>query len=191
MHPSWLGLDMSDLVEPRLIKASPPSRWFFSFVKYLVYINMKKLIVLFLILIPNLVFGQIKVLDVGDGWKNKVELALQVVKKYDQEKYNKLTTYCSEIGFWGGSYSTTEGDKIILSKIELNNKSINNIACALVHESRHIMLEKSGTTWDKNFQEFMCYDYELNFALKIPNVEKWLLDHIRIMRNKYAKIISY
>jgi hypothetical protein len=151
---------------------------------------MKKLIVLFVLLLPNLLFGQIKVLDVGDGWKNKVELALQVVKKYDQEKYNKLVTYCKEVGFWNGKYSTTEGDKIILSRIELNNKSINNIACTLVHESRHIMLEKSGTKWDENFQEFMCYDYELNFALKIPNIENWLLDHIRIMRNKYAKIIS-
>jgi hypothetical protein len=182
--------DIPAIVQIKKIKASPPLKWFFSFVKYLVYINMKNLIVIFLLLLPNLVFGQIKVLDVGDGWKNKVELALQVIKKYDPEKYNKLITYCDEIGFWGGSFSTTEGNKIILSRTELNNKSINNIACALVHESRHIMLEKSGTTWDENFQEFMCYDYELNFALKIPNIENWLLDHIRIMRNKYAKIIS-
>jgi len=153
---------------------------------------MKKLIVLLLLLLPNFTFGQIKIIDVGNGWKNKVESALVVIKKYDQEKYDKLIQNCKEIGFWNGKFSTTEnGDKIILSRLEMENKSINNIACAIVHESRHLMLEKSKTGWDENFQEFWCYDYELNFALKIPNLEKWLLEHIRFMRNKYAKIISY
>lgn len=152
---------------------------------------MKNLIVFILLLLPNLIFGQIKILDVGDGWKAKVESALQVIKKTDKEKYEKLTVYCKEIGFWNGNFSTTEdGNKIILSKKELTHGSINNIACAIVHESRHLMLEKSGVGWDENFQEFMCYDYELDFAKKIPNIEKWLLDHIKIMRNKYAKIIS-
>jgi hypothetical protein len=152
---------------------------------------MKKLIVLLLLLLPNLSFGEIKIIDVGNGWKNKVEDALVVIKKYDSEKYNKLVENCKEIGFWGGKFSTTEsGDKIILSRSEMNDGSINNIACAIVHESRHLMLEKSQTTWDENLQEFWCYDYELNFALKIPNIEKWLLEHIRFMRNKYAKIIS-
>lgn len=152
---------------------------------------MKKLIVLILLLLPIFTFGQIRVLDVGDGWKTKVESALQVIKKTDREKYKNLTTYCKEIGFWNGNFSTTEdGNKIILSRKELNNKSINNIACAIVHESRHLMLEESGVGWDENFQEFMCYDYELKFAKKVPNIEKWLLNHIRDMRNKYAKIIS-
>lgn len=152
---------------------------------------MKKLIVLILLLLPIFTFGQIRVLDVGDGWKTKVESALQVIKKTDREKYKNLTTYCKEIGFWNGNFSTTEdGNKIILSRKELNNESVNNIACAIVHESRHLMLEKAQTKWDENFQEFMCYDYELNFAKKIPNIEKWLLLHIEKMRNKYAKIIS-
>jgi hypothetical protein len=152
---------------------------------------MKKLIVLILLLLPNFIFGQIRVLDVGDGWKSKVESALQVIKKYDKDKYENVNSYCKEIGFWNGNFSTTEdGNKIILSKKELSHGSINNIACAIVHESRHLMIEKSGAGWDENFQEFMCYDYELTFAKKIPNIEKWLLDHIKAMRNKYAKIIS-
>ena len=32
---------------------------------------MKKLIVLTLLLLPNFIFGQIRVLDVGDGWKSQ------------------------------------------------------------------------------------------------------------------------
>ena len=31
-------------------------------------------------------FAQIKVADVGDGWKNKVDSAILIIKKYDQEK---------------------------------------------------------------------------------------------------------
>lgn len=152
---------------------------------------MKKLILVTMFFIPILINGQIMVMDVGNGWKNKVENSLQLIKKYDLEKYNNLIENCKEIGYWNGEFSTTEnGDKIILSRTEMNNSSVNNIACAIVHESRHLMLEKTQTPWDENFQEFMCYDYELNFAMKIPSIEKWLLDHIRIMRDKYCKIVS-
>lgn len=130
-------------------------------------------------------------MDVGDGWKTKVEMALELIKNYDDEKYQQITNHCKEIGYWNGQFSTTEdGNKIILSRKEMDNNSINNIACAIVHESRHLMLDKSESKWDENFQEFMCYDYELNFAIKIPNIEKWLIDHIIYMREKYVKIIS-
>lgn len=152
---------------------------------------MKKLIVFTLFLLSNLLNAQVRVMDVGDGWKTKVETALELIKTYDTEKYQQIINYCEEIGYWNGQFSTTEdGNKIILSRKEMENNSINNIACAIVHESRHLMLEKSDSKWDENFQEFMCYDYELNFANKIPNIEKWLLDHIISMRDKYVKIIS-
>lgn len=152
---------------------------------------MRKLIVITLFLLTNLLNAQIRIMDVGDGWKTKVEMALEVVKNYDEEKYQQINNHCDEIGYWNGQFSTTEdGNKIILSRKEMDNNSINNIACAIVHESRHLMLEKSESKWDENFQEFMCYDYELNFAKKIPNIEKWLIDHIISMREKYVKIIS-
>ena len=32
-------------------------------------------------------FGQIKITDVGDGWKGKIEQALDTIQKYDIEKY--------------------------------------------------------------------------------------------------------
>ena len=71
----------------------------------------------------------------------------------------------------------------------MNHNSINNIACILVHESRHLMIESGNPKWDENFIEFMCYDYELNFAKKIPNIESWIIQHISSMREKYLKII--
>lgn len=152
---------------------------------------MKTFVVLSFFLIPLFTFAQIRVLDIGNGWKTKVESALDVIKNTDLEKYDRVIIHCKEIGFWDGNFSTTEGgNKIILSKAELDYGSINNIACTIVHESRHLIIEKSQTKWDKDFEEFMCYDYELNFAMKIDNIEKWLIEHIIHKRNKYAKIIS-
>jgi len=152
---------------------------------------MKNLLVFYFFLIPLFTFGQIRVLDVGDGWKIKVESALDVIKKTDLEKYDRVIIHCEEIRFWNGNFSTTEdGNKIILTKKELDYGSINNIACTIVHESRHLMLEKLQTEWDEDFQEFMCYNYELNFAVKIDNIEKCLIEHITNTRNKYAKIIT-
>lgn len=152
---------------------------------------MKNFLVFSFFLVPLFTFAQIRVLDVGNGWNVKVWSALEVIKKTDLEKYDRVIIHCKEIGFWNGNFSTIEdGNKIILSKTELDYGSINNIACTIVHESRHLMLEKSQTKWDKDFEEFMCYDYELNFAMKIDNIEKWLIEHIIDTRNKYAKIIS-
>jgi len=33
---------------------------------------------------------------------------------------------------------------------------------------------------DQIKEEKICYDYELNFLLKIPNVEPWLIKHASI-----------
>ena len=67
----------------------------------------------------------------------------------------------------------------------MNHISVNNIACILVHESRHLMIEKADPKWDENFIEFMCYDYELNFAKKIPNMENWQKIQLGDQINEY------
>ena len=52
---------------------------------------MKKVIAFFLICTSG--FSQIKVDDVGPGWKDKVLQAIEVVRTYDIKKYNFLTIF--------------------------------------------------------------------------------------------------
>jgi hypothetical protein len=140
---------------------------------------MKKLWIVLLFLFTSIYsFGQLTVTDVGDGWKNKVDSALKIIQTYDIEKYNVILETCTLIGYWNESFSTTEGDSVILISVkDMNNTSINNIAAILVHESLHLFIKQMYTKLNPNKEETMCYAYELNFLQKIPNVEKWLIDN--------------
>ena len=105
---------------------------------------MKKLLSVLLFLFISIhSFGQLKITDVGDGWKNKVDSALKIIQTYDIEKYNVILETCTLIGYWNESFSTTEGDSVILiSTKDINNESINNIAAILVHESMHLFIKQ-------------------------------------------------
>ena len=46
------------------------------------------------LMLSSLSFSQIQIADVGDGWKNKVQQALDTIQKYDTVKYNNLITVC-------------------------------------------------------------------------------------------------
>jgi hypothetical protein len=124
-------------------------------------------------------FGQIKIDDVGDGWKGKVQQALDTIKKYDCPKYNLLTQYCKGVGYWLGNFSTSEGDKILLSIPDVKSNSINNIASALIHESMHIYMKQQVFNLIESQEEKLCYLYELNFLFHIPNVESWLTENAK------------
>jgi hypothetical protein len=131
-----------------------------------------------LLLVTTSLFSQIKVSDVGPKWKNRVDSALILIKKYDSTKYNLLVKHCKQIGFSNLKFSTIEGNNtIILSTYDIKYGSINNIASAIVHESAHLFF------LDKNFfsnfieEEEHCYAYELDFLIKIPNCEKYLINN--------------
>ena len=80
-----------------------------------------------------------QITDVGDGWKGKVEQALDTIQKYDIEKYYLIMETCKVVAFWNGGFSTTESDSIItIPSKEMNNGNIYNIAAILVHESLHL-----------------------------------------------------
>jgi hypothetical protein len=134
---------------------------------------------LILILYAQFSFGQIKIDDVGDGWKGKVQQALDTIKKYDRPKYNLLTQYCKGVGYWLGNFSTSEGDKILLSIPDVKSNSINNIASALIHESMHIYMKQQVFNLIESQEEKLCYLYELNFLFHIPNVEPWLIENAK------------
>tara|TARA_R110000868_G_scaffold96593_2_gene265778 strand:+ start:822 stop:1250 length:429 start_codon:yes stop_codon:yes gene_type:complete len=134
----------------------------------------------------TLLFGQIKITDVGDGWKGKVEQALDTIKKYDTEKYNLVIGSCMLVGYWNESFSTTEGDTtILISTKDMDFNNIYNIASILVHESTHLYIKQLYIKVPPNKEEVLAYQYELDFLKKIPNVDQWLID------NSIKKIIHY
>jgi hypothetical protein len=137
---------------------------------------MKKVIAFLLICTSG--FSQIKVDDVGTGWKDKVLQAIEVVRTYDIKKYNFLIEHCHHVNFWNGTYSTTElPDRILISAAEVTKGTINDLAAALVHESLHLCFSKNVITISSFKEEELCYKYELDFLMNIPNVEPWLIKH--------------
>jgi hypothetical protein len=138
---------------------------------------MKQLL-LCLSFIPFFSFTQIKIDDVGDGWKNKIEQAIEVVKQYDPEKYTLLIENCEHISYSLLSFSTTEnGTTILISQKEMIVGNINDLAATLVHESLHLYILKNKLLMPENYEEVVCYTYELEMLLKIPNIEPWLVNH--------------
>jgi hypothetical protein len=150
---------------------------------------MKKLLSGLLFLFITLhSFGQLRVTDVGDGWKEKVDSALKIIQTYDIEKYNVILETCTLIGYWNESFSTTEGDSVILiSTKDINHVSINNIAAILVHESMHLYIKQLYAKVSPNREETICYVYELNFLYKVPNVEIWLIENATNKMKYYSK----
>lgn len=139
-----------------------------------------KLLVKCLSLIPFLTFGQIRIDDVGDGWKGKVEQALQVVQQTDCEKYEMIVSTCTHISYSTANFATTEsGNTILIPRREIMAGNINDIAAILVHESLHLYILQTKMLMPEADEELLCYAYELEFLLQIPGVESWLLDHAR------------
>jgi hypothetical protein len=65
--------------------------------------------------------------------------------------------------------------------------SINNIAAAIVHESFHMYRWNNNLERGMNIEECMGYTYELEFLMKIPNVEPFLIEHAKEMIEFYKK----
>ena len=141
---------------------------------------MKQLLVCLISIIPFLAFSQIRIDDIGDGWKAKVEQALTVIQQTDCEKYDLLMATCKHISYSTATFATTEsGTTILIPRREMVVGNINDIAAALVHESLHLYMLQNKLIMPEADEEVLCYAYELEFLLQIPGVETWLLDHAR------------
>lgn len=142
-----------------------------------VYINMLKYVLATLTLFfNNLLFSQIKIDDVGDNWKLKVETSLLLIKQYDKPKYDSLMKYCNHITFWNGRYSTIEDSKtIMLSQLDMNTDYLYNVCCAIVHESYHLKYYNQPN--DKNCEEYLAYQYEIEFIKRLEQPLPWLHEH--------------
>jgi hypothetical protein len=140
---------------------------------------MKALSILAL-LIPLQLFGQIKVDDVGDGWKAKVDSAITLVQTVSPEAYRILLTSTDRVEFWLGDRSSTRPDPnyqkgIILLAVDEMQLGVVNIAAVLVHESLHLHFHRTQTKLDQKQEEVTAYFWELIFLLSVPNCPDWLI----------------
>lgn len=132
-----------------------------------------------LFLLPINSYSQISIDKAGDGWHLKIDSALTLISQYDSAKFELLNDVCSKIEFWNGSYSTNDGDTVIVVAVnDVKLGSINNLALVLIHESLHLYLMDRGVELLTKVEENYCYRYELEFLEKLPNPEPWLTRHV-------------
>lgn len=149
---------------------------------------MRLWILLFLLTVSSYSFSQIRITDVGDGWKGKVEQALDTIQKYDIEKYYLIMETCKVVAYWNGGFATTESDSIItIPTKEMNNGNIYNIAAILVHESLHLYFLTTRFKLQPNVEEVIAYQHELEFLKKIPYVDGWLIENAKNKIKYYSK----
>jgi len=131
--------------------------------------------------------AQIKVPDVGEGWKQKVDSAIELIKETDTSAYRILLENCKQIEYIIGDYSTTQPPYTIAITIkDLKINSVNNIACILVHESCHLYIYNHCIEIENpNREEYLCYMKEYDFLCKLPYVEDWLF------QNAINKLLYY
>jgi len=146
---------------------------------------MKWLLPLLLVLSQNC-YAQIKVPDVGDGWKGKILLAIDKIHDCDSSKYTTLLSVCNEVEFWTGSFATIDKQSILIPTTELKAGIINDLAAILIHESMHLHLKKNRIRPSVAEEERLCYEYELDFLQKIPGVELWLLNNCKQQIKMYS-----
>ena len=141
-----------------------------------------KSLLLILIVLPNILLSQIIIDKAGDGWDQKIDSALQLIKKTDIEKYQLLDSVCGKVEFWSSGFSSNEGKYgekgiILVAVKDVKLNSINNLAVVLVHESLHLHVLQKGYIIIPEQEEAWCYRYELDFIDKLPNPEPWLKQH--------------
>jgi hypothetical protein len=140
---------------------------------------IKNALTALLIFLPFLCFSQIKISNVGDGWKNEVDSAIRLIKRVDTANYRILIENCTEIEFIISNTSSTKlPHTIAINTGDLKLKSINNIACVLVHESYHLYIFNHRIFLTPNEEELVCYTREYYFLCKLAGIEDWLFTHV-------------
>lgn len=139
-----------------------------------------KTLILFLLLRFSLSsqVGTIKIDDVGDGWKNQVEQAILLIKNTDDLRYGLLLKNCNHISFGVNGNSTTYDSTIVIDKSVFELNSINNLACTIVHESKHLEIKSWDIKLTKRKEEYYAYLTEYGFFSKLKNGEDWLKEYL-------------
>lgn len=130
-------------------------------------------------------FGQIEIDGGFSEWENLVKKSIELVKQTDSSYHQTLVKNCKRISFWNGLYSTTEDKSIVISILDLKSESANNIACVLVHESKHLELIQTKSLTQSE-EECIAYRYELDFITKLKNPEPYLNKNCLEYLNKFC-----
>ena len=148
---------------------------------------MRFLLLYLLLFLDVNLFAQIKIDNVGEGWVSQIEQSIQLIKNTDSQKYHLLEKYCHRISFWSGNYSSIEGnDMIVISLSDMNLNSIENLSATLVHESKHLEIINNSSVMDEKTEECVCYNYELEFLLKLQKCPSFLIENCKKMIEIYC-----
>jgi hypothetical protein len=148
---------------------------------------MKQLLLCLSLTLSLTSFSQIKVDDVGEGWKDSVNAAILKIKDSDPFYHVFLNANCNHISYTMAAFSTTEGDStILISTRQMKAGYVNDIAATLVHESLHLYLKRLKLNLSEDEEELMCYRFELMFLFRVIDVEAWLMTHAITMINHYS-----
>lgn len=122
--------------------------------------------------------SQIKIDDVGDGWKAQVESAIKLIQNTDDLRYSLLIKNCNHIEFGVNGNSTTHDSTIVIDKSVFELNSLNNLACTIVHESKHLEIKSWNVKWTEKKEEYITYLTEYAFFTKLKNGEIWLREFL-------------
>ena len=141
---------------------------------------MRLFFLLLFVVLFTPIYSQVKIDDVGDGWKLRVDSAVALISNTDLDKYGLLIKVCDHVSYWNGGFSTIEDSStILITQKDMLYGSINNIAAIIIHESKHLYYLKNKISLPPHEEELRCYKYELSFLIKVPNVEPWLVDNAK------------
>ena len=130
------------------------------------------------LLIPLKIFGQIQIDQVGDNWKPQVEEALSLIKTTDTNTFKFVNKHCKKIRFWNGEFSTVEGSStVIIAKGDMQLGSVENLACIIVHESKHLEIIQLGLQFPLQYEECICYLWEMDFIEKMKGEPEWVREN--------------
>jgi len=133
-----------------------------------------------LMLLPTLLSAQIKVDDVGDGWKSRVDSAIQLIQKVSPDAWALLDSTTNKVEFWLGDRSSTRPDPAfgkgtILLAVDDIELGVFNVAAVLVHESLHLSFHQKKLRLEAKQEELTAYLWELLFLMQVPGCPFWLI----------------
>jgi len=103
---------------------------------------------------------------------------LSLIKTTDTNTFKFVNKHCKKISFWNGEFSTVEGSSTVtIAKGDMQLGSIENIACIIVHESKHLEIIQLGLEFPLQHEECICYLWEMDFIEKMKGEPEWIKEN--------------
>lgn len=133
-----------------------------------------------LLLLSANAHSQIEVSEFDWEWKSRVDSALVLIEDIDSSRYHFLEDNCNKIQFWIFEFSSiVENGTILVPQGEVKYGSIESISGLIVRESMRLNLCNNLIQMDEETEEIFCRLYELDFLLKVPDIEYDLIEEAR------------